>query len=188
MHAPAGRRRGERPGRQPRDGAAFRLTDPATHPAPVQESAGRHDRFGKVLARCWGQLHPKLKRRGDWADHEGGIPIVEGTLVHLAVEYLPGNRAPRPLWLWQHSDPDTAVHDADRPWRIFLSRHRILRRLAAAGAAYLPLSPTIRRPHGLRPRAARPRRPRLPGRRDSSSHAWRGLSTRSLSTRSQLPY
>lgn len=100
------------------------LADPATHPAPVQESAGIHDRFGQVLARCWGRMHPKPDRRGSWANHEGELPLVEGTLVHLAVEYLPGNRDPKPLWLW-HSDPDATAHDVDRLWRIFLRRFDI---------------------------------------------------------------
>ncbi|MFE4961281.1 transposase, partial [Streptomyces sp. NPDC056653] len=124
MRAPAGKRRGTHPGRPPRHGAEFRLAQAATHPAPVQESAGVHDRFGQVLARCWGHLHPKLDRRGSWADHEGELPIVEGTLVHLAVEHLPGNRDPKPLWLW-HSDPDATAHDVDRLWRIFLRRFDI---------------------------------------------------------------
>jgi DDE superfamily endonuclease len=124
MHAPAGKRRGPWPGRQPRHGAEFRLAQSATHPAPAQESAGVHDRFGQVTARCWGRLHPKLERRGSWADHEGELPIMEGTLVHLAVEYLPGNRDPKPLWLW-HSDPDATAHDVDRLWRIFLRRFDI---------------------------------------------------------------
>ncbi|MGW6413481.1 hypothetical protein ACWF95_41735 [Streptomyces vinaceus] len=74
-----------------------------------------------VVARCWGRLHPKLEHRGSWSDHEGELPIVEGTLVHLAVGYLPGSRDPRPLWLW-HSDPAADVHDVDRLWRIFLRR------------------------------------------------------------------
>jgi hypothetical protein len=124
MRAPAGMRRGTHPGRLPRHGAEFRLAQAATYPAPVQESAGVHDRFGQVLARCWGRLHPKLDRRGSWADHEGELPIVEGTLVHLAVEHLPGNRDPKPLWLW-HSDPDATAHDVDRLWRIFLRRFDI---------------------------------------------------------------
>ncbi|MBV6703509.1 transposase [Kitasatospora aureofaciens] len=121
MHAPPGRRKGPRPGRQPRHGETVRLADPATHPAPVQESAGRHQRFGAVTARCWGHLHPALERRGSWAGHQGELPIVEGTLVHLVVEYLPGNRDPKPLWLW-HSNPDATAHDVDRLWRIFLRR------------------------------------------------------------------
>ncbi|MFB9570892.1 NF041680 family putative transposase [Streptomyces yanii] len=124
MHGPAGKRRGHWPGRPPRHGAEFRLADPATHPAPVQESTGVHDRFGEVLARCWGRLHPKPDRRGSWANHEGELPLVEGTLVHLAVQHLPGNRIPKPLWLW-HSDPDATAHDVDRLWRIFLRRFDI---------------------------------------------------------------
>ncbi|MFJ9448678.1 NF041680 family putative transposase [Kitasatospora sp. NPDC101235] len=121
MHAPAGRRKGPWPGRQPRHGEEFRLAAPATHPAPVQQSRTVHDRFGQVTADCWGRLHPKLERRGSWTDHQGELPIVEGTLVHLAVERLPGNRDPKPLWLW-HSDPDAAAYDVDRLWRIFLRR------------------------------------------------------------------
>lgn len=124
MHTPAGRRRGDRPGRPPKHGAAFRLADPNTHPTPAQESTGTHDRFGATVARCWGRLHPKLERRGAWTDHDGDLPIVEGTLVHLAVEHLPGNRNPKPLWLW-HSDPDATAHDVDRLWRIFLRRFDI---------------------------------------------------------------
>ncbi|MCX5208237.1 transposase [Kitasatospora sp. NBC_00240] len=122
MHHPAGRRKGPWPGRQPRHGEEFRLAHSATHPDPVQESATRHDRFGAVTARCWGRLHPKLERRqGGWTGHEGELPIVEGTLVHLVVEHLPGNRDPKPLWLW-HSVPDATAHDVDRLWRIFLRR------------------------------------------------------------------
>ncbi|WP_328541138.1 transposase [Streptomyces sp. NBC_00371] len=125
MHHPPGRRKGPTKGRQPRHGEPFRLADPATHPDPVQESATVHDRFGRVKARCWGRLHPKLERRqGGWADHPGDLPNVEGTLVHLAVEHLPGNRDPKPLWLW-HSVPDATAHDVDRLWRIFLRRFDI---------------------------------------------------------------
>ncbi|MFF0105029.1 transposase [Streptomyces hirsutus] len=122
MHHPPGRPKGPTKGRQPRHGEAFRLADPATHPDPVQESTTRHDRFGTVTARCWGRLHPKLERRqGGWHDHPGELPTMEGTLVHLAVEHLPGDRDPKPLWLW-HSVPDAAAHDVDRLWRIFLRR------------------------------------------------------------------
>ncbi|AJC53580.1 NF041680 family putative transposase [Streptomyces sp. 769] len=124
MHHPPGHRKGPTKGRQPRHGEAFRLADAATHHAPAQESTSAHDRFGAVVARCWGRLHPKLDRRGSWASHEGELPIIEGTLVHLEVEYLPGNRDPKPLWLW-HSVPDADSHDVDRLWRIFLRRFDI---------------------------------------------------------------
>ncbi|MCX5233181.1 hypothetical protein [Streptomyces sp. NBC_00233] len=45
-------------------------------------------------------------------------------MIHLAVEHIPGNRDPRPLWLW-HNDPDANAHDADRLWRIYLRRFDI---------------------------------------------------------------
>ncbi|MCX5233073.1 transposase [Streptomyces sp. NBC_00233] len=121
MHHSADRRKGPAKGRGPRHGEVFRLADPATHTAPAQESATVHDRFGTVVARCWRRLHPKLERRGQWTAHEGELPIVEGTLIHLAVEYLPGSRDPRPMWLW-HSAPDADAHDVNRLWRIFLRR------------------------------------------------------------------
>ncbi|MCX5233492.1 NF041680 family putative transposase [Streptomyces sp. NBC_00233] len=122
MHHPAGRRKGPTRGRQPRHGEEFRLADPTTRTTPAQESVTVHARFGTVVARCWGHLHPRLERRqGGWARRDGELPIVEGTLVHLAVEHLPGNRDPKPLWLW-HSDPDAGAHDVDRLWRIFLRR------------------------------------------------------------------
>lgn len=153
MHHPPGRRRGPTKGRQPRHGAPFRLADPATHPAPIQESTTRHDRFGAVTARCWQRLHPKLERRqGGWADHPGDLPNVEGTLVHLAVERLPGNRDPKPLWLW-HSVPDATVHDVDRLWRIFLRRFDIEHiPVLQAGPGHdppPPASPRSGRPLGL---------------------------------------
>jgi hypothetical protein len=69
-------------------------------------------------------LHPKPDRRGSWTDHQGELPLVEGALVHLAIEYLPGNRDPKPLWLW-HSDPDATRHNVDRLWRTFLRRFDI---------------------------------------------------------------
>jgi DDE superfamily endonuclease len=121
LYGPAGRRRGDHPGRPPRHGAVFRLADPATHPLPAQTSTSRHDRFGTVVARCWGHLHPKLERRASWADHPGQLPIVAGTLVHLGVQHLPGDRDPKPLWLW-YSHPDAAAVDLDRLWRSFLRR------------------------------------------------------------------
>lgn len=121
LYGVAGRRRGDHPGRPPRHGAVLRLADPATHPLPVRTSSSLHDRFGKVVARCWGRLHPKLERRASWAQHPGQLPIVEGTLVHLGVEHLPGDRDPKPLWLW-YSHPDAAAVDVGRLWRLFLRR------------------------------------------------------------------
>ncbi|MFE7113243.1 NF041680 family putative transposase [Streptomyces sp. NPDC057575] len=121
FYHPPGKRRGEHPGRPPRHGEAFRLADPATHSTPVQETTSVHDRYGTVIARSWSRLHPRPERRGAWAGHPGQLPTVEGSLIHLAVEHLPGNRTPKPVWLW-HSDPDATTHDIDRLWRTYLRR------------------------------------------------------------------
>jgi len=66
-------------------------------------------------------LHPKLERRSAWADHTGVLPIVEGAVIHVAVEHLPGARRPQPLWLW-FSEPQAQADDLDLLWRIYLRR------------------------------------------------------------------
>jgi hypothetical protein len=118
-HAPAQRRDGT-PGRRPRHGEEVKLAAATTHPAADQEAAGSQERFGQVRARAWARLHPKLERRA-WADHVGPLPIVEGSVVHLAVEPLPGNRQPKPLWLWS-SEADALAWDVDLLWRTYLRR------------------------------------------------------------------
>ncbi|WP_307854576.1 hypothetical protein [Rhodococcus sp. B50] len=55
-------------------------------------------------------------------DHPGSPPIVEGTVIRLEVERLPGDRHPAPVWLWC-SDPDVVLaEDVDRLWQLFLRR------------------------------------------------------------------
>ncbi|MFF3462400.1 hypothetical protein ACWCQN_38920 [Streptomyces sp. NPDC001984] len=47
-----------------------------------------------------GRLHAKSDRRqGGWSEYDGELPVIEGTLVCLAVVRLPGNREPHPLCL-----------------------------------------------------------------------------------------
>jgi DDE superfamily endonuclease len=121
FYGPPGPRRGQRPGRQPRHGHKFVVADAATHPQPELETASTHDRFGTVRARAWSRLHPDLERRGAWTDHPGPLPIVEATIIGLAVDHLPGNRQPKPLWLWS-SHPVTSPVDLDRLWRTYLRR------------------------------------------------------------------
>jgi hypothetical protein len=55
-------------------------------------------------------MHPRLTRRGPWLDHPGDedLPIIEGTLIRLQVEHLPGDRAPKPVWLWTSRPASTA--------------------------------------------------------------------------------
>lgn len=104
-------------GRPRKHGEVFSLAEPGTWHTPDQAAACRTDRYG--TARSWGRLHPCLARRGPWLDHSGELPIIEGTLVRLRVERLPGDRAPRPVWLWSSATgarPGTWTGSGGHSW------------------------------------------------------------------------
>jgi hypothetical protein len=110
-----------RTGRPPRHGPEFRFADPITWPTPDTTSSTETDRYGEATAMAWHRLHPRLVHRGSWAQHPGPPPIVEGTVIRLEVDHLPGDRDPAPVWLWC-SDPDVGSDDIDRLWQLFLRR------------------------------------------------------------------
>jgi len=87
-------------GRPRRHGEPMTLADPASWPAPSTRSMRQTARYGRAEALSWDRMHPRLTHRGGWAAHPGPLPIVEGTLIRLAVEHLPGARAAKPIWLW----------------------------------------------------------------------------------------
>jgi hypothetical protein len=123
QRAPAVRADG-RPGRRPRHGARFELQACETWTAPDAERRDTHRRYGQVRVRAWGRLHPELERRTAWADHPGQLPIIEGTVINVAVERLPGDRAPKPMWLWCNGFQVTDA-DLDWWWRSYLRRFDI---------------------------------------------------------------
>jgi DDE superfamily endonuclease len=108
-------------GRPGRHGPAMKLDDPSTWPAPARTAASVHERYGNVAVAAWGRYHPQLQRRAGWAHHPGRLPIVEGTLILVRVDRLPGDRAPKPVWLW-HSHACVADLDVLRLFRAFLRR------------------------------------------------------------------
>ena len=108
-------------GRPRRHGPLLVLADPGTWPAPEHTSSTDTTRYGTAHAAAWHRCHPRLEHRGPWRDHPGPLPIIEGTLIRLQVDHLPGDRAPKPLWLWT-SDPTAAGIDLDRAWQAFLRR------------------------------------------------------------------
>jgi hypothetical protein len=118
--APPGRRDG-RPGRPPRHGREFRLAHEAAWPPAAVTTITLTARYGTARASCWQRLHPKLERRDAWAHHAGGLPLIEGTLIRLAVDHLPGDRHPKPVWLWSSATCGTPA-DVDRCWQAFLRR------------------------------------------------------------------
>jgi DDE superfamily endonuclease len=118
---PPSARRDGRPGRRPRHGSEFRLADEASWPHPSAATVTATTRYGTARASAWQRLHPKLERRDAWARHGGELPLIEGTLIRLAVDHLPGDRHPTPVWLWS-SATDASPAEADRCWQSFLRR------------------------------------------------------------------
>ncbi|WP_245700349.1 NF041680 family putative transposase [Geodermatophilus siccatus] len=108
-------------GRPRRHGAVMALTDPGSWPAPSTRSVAGTARYGRAEATSWPRMHPRLQHRGPWAGHDGPLPIVEGTLIRLQVEHLPGSRQARPVWLWT-SAAEAETAGVDRCWRAYLRR------------------------------------------------------------------
>jgi hypothetical protein len=108
-------------GRPARHGAEFTFKDPASWPEPAHATTTQTSRYGTAVARSWDRLHPRLTHRGVWAEHEGEVPILEGTVIRLQVDHLPGNGEPKPLWLW-FSGIGVGAEKADRLWQMFLRR------------------------------------------------------------------
>lgn len=125
FYAPAGKRRGPTKGRPPRHGAKMTLRDMATHPEPVVTTTNDTDRYGQVWARAYPRMHPKIESRGGWKDHDGPRPIVEGTVIGLRVQRLPGNHDPKPLWLWVSKPLPGDGAEVDHWWSLFLRRFDI---------------------------------------------------------------
>ena len=113
-----------RGGRPPRHGVRVELAVPASWPRVEAERLEVHPRYGRVHVRAWGGLHPELERRAAWADHAGPLPIIEGSIINITVDHLPGERAAKPMWLWC-SDPEAAHADLDWWWRSYLRRFDI---------------------------------------------------------------
>ena len=109
-------------GRPSRHGKELKLADETSWPAPAVTTITQTTRYGTAVAQAWDRLHPRLTHRAAWAGHsDGELPILEGTLIRLQVDHLPGDRNPRPVWLWWSR---TRAHpgDIDRCWQAFLRR------------------------------------------------------------------
>jgi hypothetical protein len=121
LHFPEPERRPGTRGRPRRHGGEFALADPATWPPPPVTTTTATSRYGTALARAWDRLHPRLTHRSAWLDHDGDLPVIEGTLIRLQVDHLPGDRDPKPVWLWS-SRTGATPGEVDRLWQAFLRR------------------------------------------------------------------
>ena len=116
LHFPVPQRRPGTNGRPLRHGREFALADPATWPAPRAATTTETTRYGTAAAQAWDRLHPRLTRRSAWLDHDGPLPVIEGTLIRLQVDHLPGDRDPKPVWLWC-SRTGAPPGEVDRLWQ-----------------------------------------------------------------------
>jgi hypothetical protein len=108
-------------GRPRRHGGEIALADPATWPAPQVTTSTLTSRYGRAVTAAWDRVHPRLTHRAAWLGHDGDLPVIEGTLIRLQVDHLPGDRDPQPVWLWcsaTGATPDTV----DKLWQAFLRR------------------------------------------------------------------
>jgi hypothetical protein len=121
MQLPAPPRQPGTMGRPRKHGGEMALTDPATWPAPEITTRTVTSRYGMAAAAAWDRVHPRLTHRAAWLDHDGPLPVIEGTLIRLRVDHLPGDRDPKPVWLW-FSRTGATPDDADRLWQGFLRR------------------------------------------------------------------
>jgi len=121
MQLPAPPRPPHTKGRPRKHGGELALADPATWPAPQVTTSTMTSRYGRAEAAAWDWVHPRLTHRSAWLDHDGPLPVIEGTLIRLAVDHLPGDRDPKPVWLWS-SATGLAGDQVDRLWQAFLRR------------------------------------------------------------------
>jgi hypothetical protein len=121
MQLPAPLRRPGTIGRPRKHGGELALAGPATWPVPQTTTSTATTRYGMAIAAAWDRVHPRLTHRSAWLDHDGDLPVIEGTLIRLQVDHLPGDRDPKPVWLWS-SATGAAPADVDRLWQAFLRR------------------------------------------------------------------
>ena len=120
MQLPAPPRPARHQGRPRKHGRELALSDPAACPGPQITTSTETSRYGTAVAAAWNRVHPRLTHRAAWLDHDGDLPVIEGTLIRLTVDHLPGDRDPKPVWLWSSVTGATAS-EVDRLLAIVLA-------------------------------------------------------------------
>ncbi|WP_328291409.1 transposase [Kineococcus sp. NBC_00420] len=108
-------------GRPPRHGATFALRRPETWPVPTHQTTTSTSRYGIAAASSWDRVHPRLTHRSSWLAHDGQLPVIEGTVIRLQVDHLPGDREAAPVWLWSSAIGLNAA-EVIACWQMFLRR------------------------------------------------------------------
>jgi len=122
LRDPGPARPGPKGGRPRRHGGVLTFKRPDTWHEPDVTTSTDTTHYGTAIATAWDRMHPRLTHRGPWLNHaDEELPVLHGTLIRLEVERLPGDRDPKPVWLWC-SDTAAASADVDRWWQSFLRR------------------------------------------------------------------
>lgn len=108
-------------GRPPKRGGEFVFGRPETWGEATVTTVTDTDRYGTATAQAWDRLYPRLTRRAAWGDHEGPLPVIEGTVIRLTVAKLPSGGVNKPVWLWW-SRTGARPEDINRCWQAFLRR------------------------------------------------------------------
>lgn len=113
---------GPKGGRPRRHGGVLTFAKPDSCHEPDVTAVTDTTRYGKAQAIAWDRMHPRLTHRGPWLDHaQEELPVLHGTLIRLKVERLPGDRDPKPVWLWCSAAAATSAQ-VDLWWQSFLRR------------------------------------------------------------------
>ena len=109
----------------PGTGPGSASASPRTWPEPaVDRRHGndpvRHRRPRRPGRGCTSGWHAAAAGK----HHDGELPVIEGTLIRLQVDHLPGCRDAEPLWLWSSRAAATA-EEVNRAWQAFLRRFDI---------------------------------------------------------------
>jgi hypothetical protein len=126
-YCPAAARVPGRRGRTLRHGEPVKCDDPATWHSPDLEAAAASARHGPLAVMAWARVHQAVHRGcGGWEDWppRQEFPVIEGTLIRLAVtRTAPGYTPLDPMWLWA-SDPDAGLDEqaAGTLWQAYLRR------------------------------------------------------------------
>ena len=144
--APAARH--DRPPAQARPGVRPGQARPPG-PTPQHTTSTDTTRYGTAVATSWDRVHPRLTHRGCWLDHDGELPVIEGTLIRLQVEHLPGDRDPETACGCGPPPPAPPPADVDRCVAGVPAPLRPRTHLPAVQA-----DPRLDRPEDPRPRSA----------------------------------
>ncbi|GHI75424.1 hypothetical protein Sspor_09850 [Streptomyces spororaveus] len=132
-------------GLPPKHVPEFRFTKPETWPEPAITTVTDTTNYGKAETQAWDRVHPRLTHRCSWLDHDGRLPLVEGTLMRLKVEHLSKDRDAPPVWLWS-SKTGATPDDVDRCWQAFLRRFDLEHTFRFAKQALGWTTPKLRTP------------------------------------------